>query len=194
MLDAESVAEKDIALVRERFPERYRRACLRADRRDSLSVMAGGVLLFRALGVRRESELSCEGGRPYLPGGREFSLSHSGGRCAIAVSGERIGLDIELMDPGNLIAAPAALTEEELEFMRGDPLRRFHLLWTRKESVFKAVGGYDDPKPIPALDGRAPRGVHFTSGFFDGYAVSVCSAEEPGQIIPKNIFQIQTGG
>ena len=51
-----------------------------------------------------------------------------------------IGIDIEIVKERNLKVAEKVFTPLELEWMKEDTLRRFHILWTRKESVMKAMG------------------------------------------------------
>lgn len=185
--DAEDVTDDDADFVRERFPFRYKRAARLAKQTDRLCVIAAGVLLYRALGVDESRLELAPGGKPYICGGPEFSISHSGGRCVLAVGEGRIGVDIERLDESNLIAAEAALTREELLWTAAEPLARFHLLWTRKESIFKAVGGFEDPKQIPALEGSLPSGLFVKSTLLSGYALSVCSAERLDDIDPISI-------
>lgn len=175
VLDAENVSEEDISLVRARFPRRYERAMRLVKNEDRLASIAAGALLWRVLGADESMIITAAEGRPYLAEGPEFSLSHSRGRCVLAVSDTRIGVDIEWMDESDLIAAGAALTEAELEWIAPDPLERFHILWTRKESIYKAVGGFEDPRDIEALDGRLPAELIIKSTVAEGFALSVCS-------------------
>lgn len=188
MLDAQRLSEADIRLVRTGFPKRYERAarCLRTE--DRLACLAAGLLLRVGLGVSEERQLRFSpAGRPWLPGGPEFSLSHSGGRCVLAVSERRVGVDLERLDESNLIAAPAALTERELAWIEPAPLERFHLLWTRKESVYKALGGFTDPKQIEVPAEQAPAGFFLKSRILDGFALSVCAEEEIGSLEPEEL-------
>ena len=184
MLEADRVSAAKLAMVRERFPRRYARAMRYANPEDARTCIAAGVLLAAVLGIRDESliRLTSEG-KPYLDEGPAFSLSHSGNRCVLAVGAGRLGVDIERLAPDNLIAARAALTERELDWISAALLERFHLLWTMKESVYKAVGGYTDPRQISVLDGL-PDGLFLSSRIFDGYALSVCSEEELVDIEP----------
>lgn len=184
-LDAEDINNEDIRLVSALFPRRFERALRMAKRGDGLCVIAAGALLYHVLGADERGLSATAGGKPFIEGGPCFSLSHSGGRCVLAVCGGPVGVDIERLDESNLIAARAALTEEELSWIEPDPLVRFHLLWTRKESVFKAVGGYEEPRDIPALEGRLPAGLFAKSMLWGGFALSVCSFEEPGDITPE---------
>ncbi len=185
MLDISDVCEDDIRAAGALFPKRFERAARFSNRRDGYGVIAAGVLLHRVLGIKDESAvLYTAEGKPYLAEGPEFSISHSGARCVLAVSDGPIGIDIEKLDESNLVAAQAALDEEELEWISPAPLERFHLLWTRKESIYKALGGYDDPKRIPALEGKIPEGLHIWSVISEGYALSVCAGEEIGFMEP----------
>ena len=192
LLDAAELSAEDTELLRRRFPKRWERARRMANRIDGRSVLAAGLLLCRVLGVERENSLLyTPEGRPSLAGGPDFSLSHSGGRCVLAVGRGRVGVDLEKLDPGNLIAAEAALRPEELAWIAPAPCERFHVLWTRKESIYKALGGFSDPREIPALDGCLPAGLCVRSTVEDGFALSVCTDGEPVEAGPLAIKRIQ---
>lgn len=187
-LSADSLSEDDVSLIRARFPKRYSRAMLCANRENGLCVIAAGVLVYRVLGVD-ERDLKLAGdGRPYIEGGPVFSLSHSGGVCVLAAASGRVGVDIEKLDESNLIAAPVSMKDNELQWISPAPLERFHTLWTRKESIFKAVGGYSDPMEIDALDPDLPFGLHVASSIWNGFSLSVCCEDNPIVIEPINIL------
>ena len=190
LLETADITQEDIAAVETRFPMRCNRARRFANPADGLAVIGSSVLLFRVLGIDDENAVlfTCEG-KPYLDKGPCFGLSHSAGRCVLAVSEENIGVDIEKLDKSNLIASPAALTEEELAWISPSPLERFHILWTRKESIYKAVGGFDDPKQISALEDRLQNGLRVKSILLDGYALSVCCIDE-GELSPESMIRI----
>lgn len=82
-------------------------------------------------------------GRPSLPEGPDFNLSHAGcgAVCAFSSHG-RIGIDLEmyhLLDPQEFIPV---LNQEEMATVRvaEDPSMRLLQLWTAKESTAKAHG------------------------------------------------------
>jgi 4'-phosphopantetheinyl transferase len=88
-------------------------------------------------------------GRPRLPGtGLEASVSHSGGRVAVALAdGVAVGVDVEAYRPdldvaglarSVLVAAEAAAVQEREGAEQ--QTRAFLVLWTRKEALLKAVG------------------------------------------------------
>ena len=87
-------------------------------------------------------------------------------------------------------AAPDSLGPEELAWMRKAPLERFHLLWTRKESVFKALGGYAEPREIPTREEELPPGMRLRSAVLEGFALSVCADEALRGIDPAYIETI----
>ena len=182
LLDISELTEEDIRMVRRFFPRRAGRADRFVFEKDRLSAIGAGVLLRCVLKIDERAIETEASGRPRIPGGPGFSLSHSGGRCLLAVGRGSIGADIERLDESNLAAAESVTTKKELEWMRENALERFHVLWTRKESVYKAVGGYDDPRDIPALEEDIPKGFHIKSIVSEGFALSVCSQEEPGEL------------
>ena len=85
----------------------------------------------------------------------EFSLSHTDGYVAVAVSSRSVGVDVELLTTRfteklfNRIT-----TENERKRMTYSPLRTA-MLWTAKESIFKQAGkGVFAPKKIETSDRR----------------------------------------
>jgi 4'-phosphopantetheinyl transferase len=77
-----------------------------------------------------------------------FSLSHAGGRAAVAVTvGCAVGLDLQEIDAATdaLAVAGRFFTPAELEMLRAcegaERTGRFTTLWTVKEAVLKARGG-----------------------------------------------------
>ncbi|MCL2494172.1 MAG: hypothetical protein FWE98_00775 [Oscillospiraceae bacterium] len=98
---------------------------------------AGRRLLCEVLGCDASHILIHENGKPYLPGGPFFSISHSEGLVLLAVSelGE-IGCDVERLDRPlrneEAIRRKIALPGED-----DIPLLT---LWVKHEAVFKAGG------------------------------------------------------
>ena len=179
-IGTDSISQSDVESVRRLFPTRYARALRCVNRRDGLQIIAAGVLLNKTLGLD-ESMIRLEpNGRPFVPGGPFISISHSFERCVLAHSEEPVGVDIEKLDAGNLDIADTVMTVPELEWLSSSPLERFHILWTRKESVYKAIGGVFEPKSIDSLNYGAHDTLTLNSVIWDGYAVSVCSQQADG--------------
>ncbi|RAJ43036.1 4'-phosphopantetheinyl transferase [Kitasatospora sp. SolWspMP-SS2h] len=86
-------------------------------------------------------------GKPRVPGAAaRFSLSHSGGRVVLAVAEHaEPGVDVERVAAREVDRlAPRVLSERELadfrEIRPEDRPAAYHVYWTRKEAVLKAVG------------------------------------------------------
>ena len=107
-----------------------------------LQLLSAGLLLRHVLGITEETPLLyTPQGKPYLKHGPCFNLSHSGQFAALAVSDRPIGLDLQDMTqkitPQRL--ANRWFTPEEAAWINEQSDRFFHV-WTRKESVVKALG------------------------------------------------------
>ncbi|MFK0167056.1 4'-phosphopantetheinyl transferase family protein [Rhizobium sp. NPDC090279] len=110
-------------------------------------------------------------GKPFVPDGPHFNLSHSAGMALLAVSdGGPVGIDLEIEGHGRNLAAAAALTlapAEQSCFEAATPEDQGRLLrraWVRKEAVLKAVGCglRADPRSlIVGLDSDIRRRVPF---------------------------------
>lgn len=184
-LRADAVRVMDWRPVAERLPARMARADRYRFEKDRLLCVGGGLLMLDVLGIRDESELQTgKYGKPCAPGYPAFNLSHSGEWCLLAMGEADVGADIEQIDESNLVIAPTVFTKGERAWMDADPLERFHVLWTLKESVVKATGLGLNLRPdsfevLPFLGG-APVALngrlwHAASGALDGYRYAVCA-------------------
>jgi 4'-phosphopantetheinyl transferase len=112
---------------------------------DQLRCLAGGLLLRRVLGVRRDEDLIlAPGGKPCLAGsGPHFNLSHSGSYVGLSVGSVPNGLDLEAVKEPLADALPGhVLSREEFDLFtrRGCQADLFYQFWTGKESLLKASG------------------------------------------------------
>jgi 4'-phosphopantetheinyl transferase len=100
--------------------------------------------------------------KPYIvnPGDRglHYNLSHSNNWIVIAIANSEIGIDTEFVNPD--FDYREIITDVfgpgEVDFIKkGNSLKRFFTLWTRKEALIKATGqGMDENfKAIPSMDG-----------------------------------------
>jgi 4'-phosphopantetheinyl transferase len=83
-----------------------------------------------------------EHGKPFLPGGPCFSISHCKEGIAVAVDEQPIGIDIEAIRPtdSDLIARVMNMEEQALIRSAEVPARMFTRFWTQKEAIVKAQG------------------------------------------------------
>jgi 4'-phosphopantetheinyl transferase len=170
---------------------------------DRLRCMAGGLLMERILGGREPH--FTEYGKPFLPGGPYFNLSHSGDfACLAASASSPVGIDVEQHRGDDLLMmAQSAFHPAELAFFLENPeIERFYSIWTLKESYSKMVGaGFSlDPKEFCVL----PRGTlrklpsrfapkemscfFHTLHFIEGYSLSFCSEAESEFTIEEMVF------
>lgn len=137
--------------IRELAPYRERALpLLSGERRDrvlsahsevnALRSLGAGLLLRHYVGPGPFSY--GEYGKPFLPGGPPFSLSHGGDLVVLAVGkeGTELGVDVEKIDrPWREAVARRLFTKEEQLWLCGSS-ERFFRLWTRKEAVLKCCG------------------------------------------------------
>jgi 4'-phosphopantetheinyl transferase len=86
-----------------------------------------------------------EYGKPYIKDSNlYFSLSHSNGVIALAVSKEEIGIDIELIKDVKDNLALKVMNEAEYNIYKGlsknDKISYFYEVWTSKEAYVKKLG------------------------------------------------------
>lgn len=125
-----------------RLPLARRQKAMRfVQRDDRLRCAAAGLLLRCVLGIAEEEPLACNAfGKPYAPGHPPFNLAHGGNYTVLAVGKTPVGADVEPVAEYNDELAQQVLLPDEAAWVSAAPRERFALLWTRKESVMKALG------------------------------------------------------
>jgi phosphopantetheinyl transferase len=144
--DAEAFADESLLSADDR-----QRAVRFRQPRDRHNFVLGRTLAHHLVRAR-DAEGPCivslgPNGKPYLPGGPAYNLSHSGHWIACAVSRhEPIGIDVETFARLNdhrmllpTITHPAERSHIE-QSPEDDHLALFKRCWTRKEAVLKATG------------------------------------------------------
>lgn len=134
-----------------------------------------------------------DGGKPYLPGGPEFNLSHSAGGTAVAVSGSDVGVDIE--GEGRRVQSRAIaekfFTPRECGHLERTGWENFLEMWVVKEAVTKLTGDgiYRSLRDVEVVAGGATfRGRPvWTHIFRRGGLVGALAAWEAAQV---NVFAI----
>ena len=98
--------------------------------------------------------------------GVEFSLSHSRGVAAVALARVPVGVDIEVLDAERFSRLSAEKIQTGGEIARGegaDAMKKC-ALWTKKEAIFKCMGGsVFRPEKIES-DALPTKTVKLTSG------------------------------
>ena len=176
------------------LPEERREKALRIRREEARLRSIGAALLLRAAGIEPPFSYG-EHGKPYIPGGPQFSLTHSGTLAALAVSDASVGLDIEKIAPVRRAAA-RALTIEEREYMETDPERRFAYLWTRKEAALKCTGaGLSQPMNAFSVlgDTASPDGepLSLCTVEYGEYMLSAAAAARSALFVPQRVEALE---
>jgi len=199
--------EETARLAARLTPERrkkYERFRFEADKRRALTA---GLALEFAFGESARKIVVDEFGKPYLPGGAFFNLSHSGDWVALAVDPRgAVGCDVQIRQETlkpEIIAKRFFHASEYEAFLSSAPEERervFYRTWALKESCLKALGrGFRMAPTSFAVDaGAAPRLVERApdddaSGWnlrvwdFEGGALALCSAGNVGSVEPMNV-------
>ncbi len=168
--------EKRARTDRQDDTHRKQTVCADALARLMLAELCGGAPQALRFARAASGRPSC----PALP--LSFSLSHSGGYAACAVSARPVGVDLEEVRPLRP-ALTGILSEEERDWM-GDDAARFAWLWTAKEAMLKCRGaalGRLRHLPLAMTpDGPAARQGALRLFFPpapEGYALALCVEE-----------------
>ena len=83
-----------------------------------------------------------EHGKPFIPGGPYFSISHCKEGIAVAINDTPVGIDIEAIRHANEDLIERTMNEDERLRITGYglPDRMFTRLWTQKEAIVKMEG------------------------------------------------------
>lgn len=125
-------------LTQERYA--HMRRYLKAE--DRARCLTAGLMLRCILGGNRAASIRrTRLGKPFLPGGPCFNLSHSGNRVVLAVDETDLGVDIEqIISWPPAVARKVFRAEEQNWLWQQGTDAAFYRLWTGKEAVMKALG------------------------------------------------------
>ena len=178
----------------ELFPERMRKAYRYRRDEDRLMCIGAGLLISCIAGIAEGNIRISAKGKPYDEKGRFFSVSHSDGCAAVAFRDCETGIDIERIAPDNLKLAPFVFTKNELSWIECDPLLRFHLLWSVKESIMKATGLGMELEPasfeVSPETGRflyGGRVCSFSYALYKNRSAAAASFGETGELHIRNV-------
>ena len=156
-------------------------------RRGPSRLLSLGAGLLIARFFPGKEPLIAPGGKPYIPGGPEFSLSHSGTLAVIALADVPVGADAEKDRPVGEAVRLRALTGAE----RADS-RDFLFFWTRKEAALKCLGTGVDRAP-GSLDVRADsaeldgRTIFLHTARYGSYYLSSAADGRPADFAPREL-------
>ncbi len=109
---------------------------------DRARCLTAGLMLLSVLGKESYESISVSRfGKPFLPNGPCFNLSHSGNKVVLVTDEQETGVDIEAIVPYPLNVVRKVFTEFEQSWLRFQATdEAFYRLWTGKEAVMKALG------------------------------------------------------
>ena len=117
-----------------------------------------------------------EHGKPYMPIGPYFSLSHCKQGIAVAVSDQPVGVDIEGIRHAEQDLIERTMNREEQARICSD--RDFTRLWTQKEAVLKAEGtGIESFEQLQGVLSRLPSAVSLQTIEKDNYIYSIANGK-----------------
>jgi len=111
-------------------------------REDKARCLAAGLMLRRIFGPDEAKRITVSPlGKPYLPDGPHFSLSHSGKLVVLLTDDCEAGVDVEQIVPYcEAVARQVFSPNEQAWLLEQGNDKAFYRLWTGKESIMKALG------------------------------------------------------
>lgn len=126
-------------------------------------------------------------GKPYFPDhpDLQFSISHTVGAVACAVSDRPCGIDIESVQRSvNCRIAKRFYTKREIAYATNS--MHFLEVWTRKEALIKRLGGIVQPmRELETVGNPEIQTQHY-----NGYLISFCSENPKFKITNVNEQEI----
>jgi len=146
----EPLSDESYHLYMSLLPEREQNK-VKAFRRweDATASLIGKALLIKGLSALGYQQFQLHDlqyssyNRPFLAGGLDFNISHSGNYVVCAISGHcRVGIDIEKIQTQDLDPFNYTLNMAELNnvLASATPYELFYNIWTKKEAITKADG------------------------------------------------------
>lgn len=137
-----------------------------------------------------------ENGKPFLPNGPFFNVSHSGEYVVfVSSNNSEVGIDIERINENKLDGIRYVLSEEEKKINDSGLLFQ---IWSNKESLIKcSSNGLKDIKkakglPLNGLRIINEQSYYTKSVIYNGYSLSVTlKQEEPFNIRIENINSLE---
>lgn len=169
---------------------RYRRL------EDQARCLTAGLMLRSVLGKDAAARMALSRfGKPFLPKGPCFNLSHSGDKVVLLTDEREVGVDVELIVPYPRDVARRVFTRSEQSWLRQQATdEAFFRLWTGKEAIMKSLGlGFQLPPERFEIfpDSVSPHTVCGRSWYLTWLEVDnhmICTAAEhprrPDQPIP----------
>lgn len=188
-LDAQQAAE----LAHRAGPAYRARAAAMKQKTSARTVLASALLLRCILGARADEIRPDPLGKPFVPGGPEFNVSHGGSLAVLAVADVPCGVDCEPLS--RKILHPERLFPPDELALAISPV----ILWTRRESIYKADGRgirlLHEPLDLsqPALQCRGNT-YALKTHIIDSHAVScaaLCPPSALDQAVPVRIRAVE---
>lgn len=167
-----SATRRDLAVLDAHERERARRFVFDVDRDRYVAAHAWTRRMLAARTDVRPGDITVvrdERGKPGVPGGPSFSLSHDDDLAALAVGppGMAIGVDVARIprevdvQAAALVLGPAELAAATATDGTGSGPGAFATAWTRKEAWVKATGEglHDGLRTVDLLHDRTPDGL-----------------------------------
>ena len=109
---------------------------------DKARCLTAGLMLRRVFGREATAHMTfSQFGKPVLPGGSFFNLSHSGDKVVLLADEQEVGVDVEQIIPYSCAVAEKVFTASEQKWLRRQATdEAFYRLWTGKEAIMKALG------------------------------------------------------
>ncbi len=181
IMDKTELTNKDIELWEASFDKKRVSAVNKKRPNDRNLSICGDLLILKvakSVGLNGFSVKYGNHGKPYFEGTPiHFNVSHKGTKAVCAYGDKPLGVDIEDINPFNLRLAKKICTENELQYINGDP-KKIAEVWTVKEAYSKLCGrGISMGLSNIIIDMAAKKvcNLDFKTIIFDGYVCTVVS-------------------
>ncbi len=136
-----------------------------------------------------------EKGKPYLTDRTDvhFSISHTDGLVAVAVSDREVGIDAETVKPADPKLCQRFFSTAEQDFVTPETegwLERFYLVWTRKEAYLKYTG---EGLSVPLASFSTVSDDRYKTVNFERYTISLYSEDGVMTVLSDKTEDVMNG-
>lgn len=150
------LSDGEIDTIKRILPKTFEMVCSFKSDKVRKQTLLGKYMIIKNLDCKEDDIYYNALKKPYVKNKFYFNISHSKEYIVFVNSMNEIGIDIEHIDKKNLNILEHAFTKSEIDFIKNDESilsdkeSKLILLWTIKESLFKASGvnKYIEPKNV----------------------------------------------
>ena len=189
-----NISNEEMNYMKNFIPKRYDECLTYKSNESRKLALISRIMICNNLNVTEDKIQFNKLKKPYIENSPFFNVSHSRDYVIFAKSEMPIGIDIEYVSKKNMCILNYAYTESEKDYILKSEdeftsIEKLTMLWTIKESLFKASGSekYLEPKNIKVYNYKSieflGKKYNIYSCKFKEYFISVASIIQYDEVV-----------